>query len=65
MVMKNGKNQLETALDEMSILPNNIKTEFVDVIDWLHERACARQQGLGTKLPWDKDWIVENHYLIV
>jgi leucyl-tRNA synthetase len=30
------------------------------VIDWLHERACARQQGLGTKLPWDKDWIVES-----
>ena len=30
------------------------------MIDWLHERACARQQGLGTKLPWDKDWIVES-----
>ena len=47
-------------LDEMNILPNNIKTEFVEVIDWLHERACARQQGLGTKLPWAKDWIVES-----
>ena len=46
--------------DEMNILPSNIKTEFVEVIDWLHERACARQQGLGTKLPWDKDWIVES-----
>ncbi|MCA9819212.1 MAG: class I tRNA ligase family protein, partial [Nitrosarchaeum sp.] len=46
--------------DEMNILPNNIKTEFVEVIGWLHERACARQQGLGTKLPWDKDWIVES-----
>jgi leucyl-tRNA synthetase len=46
--------------DEMNILPNNIKTEFLEVIDWLHERACARQQGLGTKLPWDKDWIVES-----
>ena len=44
----------------MNILPNKIKTEFHDVIDWLHERACARQQGLGTKLPWDNDWIVES-----
>ena len=44
----------------MNILPNKIKTEFHDVINWLHERACARQQGLGTKLPWDKDWIVES-----
>ena len=47
-------------LDEMSILPSNIKTEFVEVVDWLHERACARQQGLGTRLPWDSDWIVES-----
>ncbi len=47
-------------LDEMNILPSNIKTEFIEVIDWLHERACARQQGLGTKLPWDNDWIVES-----
>ena len=26
----------------------------------MRERACARQHGLGTKLPWDKDWIVES-----
>ncbi|MCV0410288.1 leucine--tRNA ligase [Nitrosopumilus sp.] len=54
------KELARTCLDEMNILPNNIKTEFKEVIDWLHERACARQQGLGTKLPWDKDWIVES-----
>ena len=54
------KQQARNCFDEMNILPNNIKTEFKEVIDWLHERACARQQGLGTKLPWDKDWIVES-----
>ena len=54
------KELARTCLNEMNILPNNIKTEFKEVIDWLHERACARQQGLGTKLPWDKDWIVES-----
>ena len=54
------KELARNCLDEMNILPNNIKTEFVEVIDWLHERACARQQGLGTKLPWDRDWIVES-----
>jgi len=46
--------------DQMSILPQEIKSEFQYVIGWLHERACARQHGLGTKLPWDKDWIVES-----
>ncbi|MFQ5782965.1 MAG: leucine--tRNA ligase [Nitrosopumilus sp.] len=54
------KKLARSCFDEMNILPNNIKTEFLEVIDWLHERACARQQGLGTKLPWDKDWIVES-----
>jgi leucyl-tRNA synthetase len=54
------KDLARNCLDEMNILPNNIKTEFVEVINWLHERACARQQGLGTKLPWDNDWIVES-----
>ena len=54
------KELARNCFDEMNILPNNIKTEFKEVIDWLHERACARQQGLGTKLPWDKDWIVES-----
>ncbi|MCA9827118.1 MAG: leucine--tRNA ligase [Nitrosopumilus sp.] len=54
------KEKARDCFDGMNILPNKIKTEFKDVIDWLHERACARQQGLGTKLPWDRDWIVES-----
>jgi len=54
------KELARNCFDEMNILPNKITTEFKEVIDWLHERACARQQGLGTKLPWDKDWIVES-----
>lgn len=57
---KEWKKLARNCFDEMNILPNNIKTEFDEVINWLHERACARQHGLGTKLPWDKDWIVES-----
>ena len=30
------------------------------VLDWLRERACARQHGLGTRIPWDNDWLVES-----
>ena len=54
------KNKAIQCFDSMSILPQEIRKEFVGVIDWLRERACARQHGLGTKLPWDKDWIVES-----
>jgi len=48
------------ALDEMEILPQELRTEFNYVIDWLHEKACARKSGMGTKLPWDQEWIIES-----
>lgn len=54
------KEKATKCLDGMSVLPQEIRPEFNYVIGWLRERACARQHGLGTKLPWDKDWIVES-----
>ncbi|MCH7941128.1 MAG: leucine--tRNA ligase, partial [Thaumarchaeota archaeon] len=57
---KTWKEKATKCLDGMSILPQEIRPEFNYVIGWLRERACARQHGLGTKLPWDKDWIVES-----
>jgi len=47
-------------LDKMEILPEELRSEFNYVIDWLHEKACARKSGMGTRLPWDPDWIIES-----
>ncbi|MGA9150083.1 MAG: leucine--tRNA ligase [Candidatus Nitrosopolaris sp.] len=47
-------------VNNMEIVPEEIRQEFNYVIDWLRERACARQTGLGTKLPWDQHWIIES-----
>ena len=47
-------------LSRMAILPRELRGEFGNVVDWLRERACARQHGLGTNLPWDDGWIVES-----
>jgi leucyl-tRNA synthetase len=57
---KAWKEKATRCLDKMSVLPQEIRPEFNYVIGWLRERACARQHGLGTKLPWDKQWIVES-----
>ena len=54
------KDTAHECLKNMSIKPQEIRQEFDHVIDWLHERACARRHGLGTRLPWDQDWIVES-----
>ncbi|MEM1564189.1 MAG: leucine--tRNA ligase [Candidatus Bathyarchaeia archaeon] len=47
-------------LEKMRILPEELRAQYKYVIDWLHEKACARKSGLGTRLPWDPDWIIES-----
>lgn len=54
------KEKAHSWINEMKILPEEIRSEFNNVVDWLKERACARQHGLGTKLPWDSNWIIES-----
>ncbi|OGD48837.1 leucine--tRNA ligase [Candidatus Bathyarchaeota archaeon RBG_16_57_9] len=46
-------------IDAMDIVPRELRQEYHNVIDWLREKACARKAGLGTKLPWAEDWIIE------
>ena len=57
---KQWKASVHECAKNMDIVPQDIRPEFDYVIDWLRERACARKTGLGTKLPWDPDWIVES-----
>lgn len=57
---ENWKKMAYELIDNMEILPEEIRQEFINVIDWLKERACARKSGLGTKLPWDNEWIIES-----
>ncbi len=54
------KEKVYECLDSMRIIPEELKTEFKNVVGWLKERACARQRGLGTKLPWDENWVIES-----
>ncbi len=46
-------------MDRVTILPEEARSEFNYTIDWLKEKACARKVGLGTRLPWDKAWVIE------
>jgi leucyl-tRNA synthetase len=57
---KKWKGLAHQCLNQMDIVPEELRQEFEYVIDWLKARACARKTGLGTKLPWDQDWIIES-----
>ncbi len=47
-------------LDSMKIYPEIVRKQFDYVIDWLDHWACTREYGLGTKLPWDHNWVIES-----
>lgn len=36
------------------------KNGFEAVLNWLNQWACARSYGLGSKLPWDPQFLVES-----
>lgn len=36
------------------------QAKYEYTVDWLKEWACTRQFGLGTFLPWDKQWVIES-----
>lgn len=47
-------------VDRMNFIPESVRTDFHNKIDWMKNKACARKKGLGTKLPFDKNWIIES-----
>lgn len=46
-------------LSDMQIVPEEVRANFEYYLDWLHDWACTRRLGLGTKLPWDNKWLIE------
>lgn len=54
------KSQAREALGEMRLYPEKARTQFEHVIEWLRSWACTREYGLGTRLPWDEEWLIES-----
>jgi leucyl-tRNA synthetase len=54
------KAKVYKCLDQMRIIPEEYRVEFENKVDWLKDKACARRKGLGTRLPFDKEWLIES-----
>ncbi|KAM0223320.1 hypothetical protein ACHAQD_003512 [Fusarium lateritium] len=54
----------KTALDwvdnGLNTYTSETKNSFEGVLNWLNQWACARSFGLGSKLPWDPQFLVES-----
>ena len=46
-------------LGNETIIPPEVRNNFEYYIDWLEDWACSRKIGLGTRLPWDDQWLIE------
>ncbi|MFX1380301.1 MAG: leucine--tRNA ligase [Promethearchaeota archaeon] len=56
----NWKKKAFECLNNMKIIPNKYRLNFENIFNWLEKRPCARKRGLGTELPFDKEWIIES-----
>ena len=53
------KKRVKEAISLMEFYPDSVRTQFINTVDWLKDKACVRKSGMGAKLPWDQNWIVE------
>lgn len=53
------KKKTKEALAHTKIYPETAIAWFLSTINWLRDWPCARKSGLGTSLPWNKEWIIE------
>ena len=53
------KAKARLVVERAAVYPEEARQWFYSTIEWLNDWPCARRSGMGTKLPWDKDWIVE------
>ena len=54
------KAKVYRCLSLMRIIPPDYRVEFENKVDWLKDKACARRKGLGTRLPFDPEWLIES-----
>jgi leucyl-tRNA synthetase len=57
---KDWKEKANQCLSKIILIPETNRKLFEDVFAWLDKRPCARKRGLGTQLPFDKEWMIES-----
>lgn len=56
---KEWKDKSANAVAIANIFPPEARNQFIQTIYWLKDYPCTRKTGLGTPLPWDKEWLIE------
>uniref|UniRef100_A0A667Y9G6 Leucine--tRNA ligase, cytoplasmic n=1 Tax=Myripristis murdjan TaxID=586833 RepID=A0A667Y9G6_9TELE len=54
------KQQAHESLRTLETFCDETRKNFEATLAWLQEHACSRTYGLGTRLPWDEQWLIES-----
>ncbi|KAJ8618687.1 hypothetical protein MRB53_014873 [Persea americana] len=54
------KKKAEECLSSMNVYCEETRHGFEHTLSWLTQWACSRSFGLGTRLPWDEQFLVES-----
>lgn len=47
-------------LEKMETFGDDVRNQFKASFDWIHQWACSRSYGLGTRIPWDLQYLIES-----
>ncbi|XP_047325118.1 leucine--tRNA ligase, cytoplasmic-like [Impatiens glandulifera] len=50
----------EECLASMGLFSDETRHGFEHTLSWLNQWACSRSFGLGTRIPWDEEFLVES-----
>ncbi|KAK4833288.1 hypothetical protein QYF36_002098 [Acer negundo] len=54
------KKMAEECLSNINLYSDETRHAFEHTLSWLNQWACSRSVGLGTRIPWDPDFIAES-----
>lgn len=54
------KKLAEECLSNMNLYSDETRHGFEHTLSWLNQWACSRSFGLGTRIPWDEQFLVES-----
>ncbi|XP_075502384.1 leucine--tRNA ligase, cytoplasmic-like [Primulina tabacum] len=54
------KKSAEECLASMNLYSEEARHSFEHTLSWLNQWACSRNFGLGTRIPWDEEFLVES-----
>ena len=54
------KNVVRQSLTKLETYTEETRRNFEATLNWLEGHACSRSYGLGTKLPWDNQYLIES-----